>query len=178
MKNVKKSIFAIIIILIGYIIYKLIPLFVFLFVMMTDKEGRLNSQELICDFINKNKEVLNEIAEKNLEGEGDIDIVINDGEVVVLNGNTHTNNDCFEGVKWLFESEYVEKIRIYNCHNIQMMIFQTSSTGIVGSGEFKGFCYLKEGEPNEVFDKKTLFPGRKVFYQEVMHQWFYYRCLE
>ena len=161
-----------------YLIYKLIPAFIFLFVMITDPEGRLNNQKLISDMVIENQDILNEIAEKILISDKDLDIYIDEKGMTVIRGDAQILSDSNEDIDWLFHEKYVEEIRVYVRHDIQVMLFQTSSTGIVGSGKVLGFCYLEKGEREDIFGEKSLFPGKEVSYEEILPKWFYYKYTE
>lgn len=182
MKRIKAIIIAIGVLLAGYLIYQFLPVFFFLFVMLTDTEGRLNNQELVSNMIINNQMLLSETAEKVLNQYVNMDIVINKEGVSVLSGDKQgipkSINDYDAGINWLFQEDYVEKIRVYNCQDIQIVLFQTSSSGIIGSGKVLGFCYLNKGNQEQIFKKYSFFPGKEIYYVEVLPKWFYYECSE
>ena len=186
MKHVKKKLLILLAVIggtaVGYFIIKLLPAFIFLFCMMTDDGGRLNNQELVRQMVIENQETLNETAVELLTQNPNVDIFIKEDHVNVLEGGQpsepKTISDFNAEIHWLFQEKHVETIRIYSIDNIKIILFQTSSTGIVGSGKTLGFCYLEEGDREQIFQHYSLFPGKKTNYEEIMPKWFYYECLE
>lgn len=180
----KIHIFLIVIgsIALGFLLITMLPAFLFFFFLITDNGGRLNSQKLINDMVIENQAILDETATEILTMDSYGDIYIKEDGISVFEGDdlyeSMSLDDFGEGLEWLFEEEYVENVRIYNCEDAETIIFQTSSTGIVGSGSVQGFCYIEEGNEEQVFDIYSLFPWKKVVYEEITPKWFYYEGLE
>ena len=180
----KTQVFLIIIWVIGFsfLLSQLLPGFIFFFLLLTDNGGRLNSPKLINDMVIENQAILDETATELLTMDSYGDIYIKADGISVFEGDdlyeSMSLDDFGEGLEWLFEEEYVENIRIYNCEDAEIIIFQTSSTGIVGSSSVQGFCYIEEGNEEQVFDIYSLFPWKKVVYEEITPKWFYYEGLE
>ena len=132
MKKVKIFLIIIWSAVLSFLFIKLLPGFIFFFLLLTDDGGGLNSPKLINGMVIENQTKLNEIAAELLAMNSYGDIYIEKDKLSVLEENDLYESESLyeldEDLEWLFEEEYVESVRIHNCEDSEIIIFQTSST--------------------------------------------------
>ena len=182
MKKIHIFLILIWIITLLFLLGMTIQTFLLFFHILADDGGRLNSQKLISDMVIENQTILDETATELLTVDSYEEIYIKEDEISAWDGSNYYEfvplEDYAQGLEWLFEEEYIEYVHIHNCEDAESIIFQTSSTGIVGSGSVQGFCYIEEGNEEQVFDIYSLFPWKRLVYEEITPKWFYYEGLE
>lgn len=155
-----------------------VPGVIFLICLITDDGGKLDNAEKISAVVTENQETLQDIVSQVLNSEYDVDFVINIEEKNFqdLSSSKDADEKSFnlEDIYRLSEELEVKKIRVYTDSVVDMVIFQTYSSGIAGSSDEKGFFYLEGGLPENIFEYNYFTVYRIYDYSEITDNWYYY----
>lgn len=154
------------------------PSVIFFYCMITDDGGKLDNVEKISAVVIENQETLQDIVSHVLNPEQELDIFIDVEEKRFqdLSSSKDAEEELFnlEDIYRLSEELEVKKIRVYTDSDVDMVIFETYSSGIAGSSEIKGFYYLEGGLPENIFEYNHFTVYRIYDYSEITDSWYYF----
>ena len=182
MKKQKNTLFiAIIIVIIVCIVVGMAflgPSIIFFWCMITDDGGKLDNVDKISAVVTENQETLQDIVSQVLNPEQDLSFVINieEQEFQELGSSRDEDEELFnlEDIYRLSEELYIQKIYAYKNSDVNMVIFQTNSSGLSVSGGCKGFLYLDQELTEDIAEYSYFHPYRSRDYSEITDNWYYY----
>lgn len=179
MEKVRNTlIVAIILSIVAVITFLGLPGIIFIWCMLTDDGGKLDSVEKISAVVTENQETLQDIVSQVLNPEQDLDFVIDveEQEFQGLGSSRDEDEELFnlEDIYRLSEELEIKKIRVYKNPDLNMVIFQTNSSGLSVSGGYKGFLYLDQELTEDIAEYSYFHPYRSRDYSEITDNWYYY----
>lgn len=154
------------------------PAIIFIICLVTEDAGKLDSVEKISEVVTENQESLQDIVTQVLTPEQDLDISIDveEKELYDLNSSKDVDEEAFhlEDIYPLAEELEIRRIKGYKNADVDMVIFETYSSGIVASSDVKGFLYLEQDMTEDIFEYGYFCWRRKYGYSEIMDNWYYY----
>ena len=179
MKKVHNTlIVAIILCIVAVITFLGLPGIIFFWCMLTDDGGKLDSVEKISAVVTENQETLQDIVSQvlNPEQEFEICIDVEEQEFQGLGASRDEDEELFnlEDIYRLSEKLYIQKIYAYKNSDVNMVIFQTNSSGLSVSGGYKGFLYSDRDLTEDIAEYSYFHPYRSRDYSEITDNWYYY----
>ena len=169
---------AIILCIVAVITFLGLPGIVFFWCMLTDDGGKLDSVEKISAVVIENQETLQDIVSQVLNPEQDLSFVIDVEEKKFqgLGSSRDEDEELFnlEDIYRLSEELYIQEIYAYKNSDVNMVIFQTNSSGLSVSGGCKGFFYLDQELTEDIAEYGYFHPYRSRDYSEITNNWYYY----
>lgn len=154
------------------------PAIIFIICLVTEDAGELDSVEKISEVVTEEQESLQDIVAQVLtpEQELDISIDVEEKEFQGLNSSKDVDEEAFhlEDIYPLAEELEIRGIKIYKNSDVDMVIFETYSSGIAGSSDEKGFLYLEQDMTEDIFEYGYFCWCRRYDYSEIMDNWYYY----
>lgn len=154
------------------------PSIIFFIGLLTEDTGKLDNPEKISAVVTEKQETLQDIVSQILNPEQDLDIVINieKKELTDLNYPKNADEGAFdlEDIYRLSEELEIRKISGFKDSDVDMVIFETYSSGIAGSSDIKGFFYLEQDMTEDIFTSDYFGWHRGYEYSEIMEHWYYY----
>lgn len=178
--NIVSTIVIIIGIVVGIGVSAIIgcPAIIFIICLVTEDAGKLDSVGKIAEVVTENQESLQDIVAQVLTPEQDLDITIDVGEKEFqdLSSSEDADEEAFhlEDIYPLAEELEIRKIKGYKNADVDMVIFETYSSGIVGSSDAKGFLYLEQDMTEDIFEYGYFCWRRSYDYSEITDNWYYY----
>lgn len=79
-----------------------------------------------------------------------------------------------ENIYQQLEDLYVKDMCIYKNQDVNMVIFETYSFGIVSSSYYKGFFYLSQEMSEDIFEYDYFLPYHIGSYGNIVNDWYYF----
>lgn len=158
------------------IVFPYIPAFIYIIVLNDD--GKIDNIEKISDTVIENQEILEDIACLMLEQSDELDVYVHveEKETSCLQDSEIIDEELLEqeNIYRQLEDLYVKNICIYKNKDVNIVIFTTYSSGIVGSSYIKGFFYLPQEMSESIFDCGYFRPYYIDSYGNIVNDWYYF----
>ena len=148
----------------------------FFWCMLTDDGGKLDSVEKISAVVTENQETLQDIVSQVLNPEQEFEICIDVEEKKFQGLGSSRDEELFnlDDIYRLSEELYIQEIYAYKNSDVNMVIFQTKSSGLSVSGGYKGFLYSDRDLTEDIAEYSYFHPYRSRDYSEITDNWYYY----
>ncbi|MCM1424364.1 MAG: hypothetical protein NC415_11210 [bacterium] len=154
------------------------PFAFLIYLVAFDGDGKLDNAEKISEVVIENQETLQEIVSQVLSPEYDLDFVldIEERELQSLGSSRDVDEESFdlEEVCRLLEELEIKKIMVYKDSDVDIVLFETYTSGIVSSSEEMGCFYLAGGVPEKLLEYNLFTIYRTYDYSEITDHWYYY----
>ena len=171
-------IITIIVCIVAIITFLGLPGIVFFWYMLTDDGGKLDDVDKISAVVIENQETLQDILSQVLIPEYDLDLVINveERKLTGLSSTEDVDEESFnlEDIYRLSEELEIKKIHVYKDSDVEIVLFYTYLSGIVGSSDTQGCFYLTGGVPENLFEYNYFTVYRVYDYSEITDNWYYF----
>lgn len=140
--------------------------------------GKLNNNEKISAAVTENQETLDNIVLQVLNPQKEFEIYIDleEKRFQGLNVSRDIDEKLFnlEDIYCLPEKMDIKGIYAYKNPDVNMVIFETYSSGMAGSSEIKGFLYLEQDFTDNIFEYDYFKVYRSYNYSEITDNWYYF----
>lgn len=179
MKHLKKIIIALLVsFIIAGIIYKCLPFIIFFGCLVLDDAGKLDDVDKISEMVTDNQETLEKLSCLMLEQGEEFYINIDADEQTIkyMEGSTAIDEEFIEQeqVYKQLEELYVKNMAVYKNTDESRVVFTTYEFGIAGSSAEKGFIYMPQGMPEDIFEEYFFLVYRHKSCENIVDEWYYF----
>lgn len=125
------------------ILYVILPVITLIGCMIADERTGMSDIRTIVSYVENNNGNLEKVIDLLLAQGEELDVVIKKEEISYLHDSEQIDEKILNEtiISGLFDEQIVEKITVLKKTNVNMVVFQTNSSGVVNSGGVKGFYY-------------------------------------
>lgn len=160
------------------IIYISLPWIIFFGCLMLDDGGKLDNIDKISDMVTENQGTLEDIACLMLEQGDELEayVDVEKKEISCLQVSEIIDEGLLEreNIYQQLEDLYVKDMCIYKNQDVNIVIFETYSFGIVSSSYYKGFFYLPQEMSEDIFEYDYFIPYHIDSYGNIVNDWYYF----
>lgn len=150
----------------------------FVQVIVLRDEGKLDSVDKISDMVTENQDTLESLACLMLEQGEEFYVTVDaeEDEIKYINGSTYIDDDFIEleEIYNQLDELYIKSMAVYKNQDESKVVFTTYISGMAGSSSEKGFIYMPQGMPDNIFEDNFFKVYRHKSCENIVDDWYSY----